>query len=89
MKNSVPPPSYVKTAGFQGRIDPLPESRVRRAEHGPATDRRHRCRRRYADPERDSRFQFRLFHGLTAGPRGGILQERRHAPAAGRRPENF
>jgi vanillate O-demethylase monooxygenase subunit len=65
MTNSVPPPSYVKAAGFQGRID-----RCQKFEFvAPSTvlqwtgaadsggD--------YADPERDFRFQFRLFHGLT------------------------
>jgi phenylpropionate dioxygenase-like ring-hydroxylating dioxygenase large terminal subunit len=65
MRNSVPPPSYVKAAGFQGRVDRVQEfefvapSSVLQwtgaTEAGTAT----------ADPQRDFRFQFRLFHGLT------------------------
>src|SRR6266852_3289324 len=65
MRNSVPPPSYVKAAGFAGRIDRVQEfefvapSSVLQwtgaTDAGTAT----------ADPERDFRFQFRLFHGLT------------------------
>ena len=65
MKNSVPPPSYVKAAGFQGRVDRcqifefVAPSTVLQwtgaTDAGTATD----------DPERDFRFRFRLFHGLT------------------------
>jgi phenylpropionate dioxygenase-like ring-hydroxylating dioxygenase large terminal subunit len=65
MKNSTPPPSYVKAAGFQGRIDRCQKfefvapSTV--LQWTGATD----SGSEYADPERDFRFQFRLFHGLT------------------------
>jgi hypothetical protein len=65
MKNSPPPPSYVKAAGFKGRVDRCqafefvaPASVLQwtgATDAGTATD----------DPERDFRFQFRLFHGLT------------------------
>jgi phenylpropionate dioxygenase-like ring-hydroxylating dioxygenase large terminal subunit len=65
MRNSPPPPSYVKAAGFQGRVDRcqifefVAPSTVLQwtgaTDAGTATD----------DPERDFRFQFRLFHGLT------------------------
>jgi phenylpropionate dioxygenase-like ring-hydroxylating dioxygenase large terminal subunit len=65
MKNSLPPPSYVKAAGFAGRIDRCQQfefvapSTV--LQWTGATD----AGSEYADPERDFRFQFRLFHGLT------------------------
>src|SRR5437763_222467 len=65
MKNSVPPPSYVKAAGFTGRVDRCQEfefiapSTV--LQWTGATD----AGSDYADPQRDFRFQFRLFHGLT------------------------
>ena len=65
MKNSVPPPSYVKAAGFAGRVDRCQEfefvapSTV--LQWTGATD----VGSDYADPQRDFRFQFRLFHGLT------------------------
>jgi len=65
MKNSAPPPSYVKAAGFQGRIDRCQKfefvapSTV--LQWTGATD----AGSEYANPERDFRFQFRLFHGLT------------------------
>jgi phenylpropionate dioxygenase-like ring-hydroxylating dioxygenase large terminal subunit len=65
MKNSVPPPSYVKAGGFAGRIDRCQEFEfvapstilqwTGATDAGAATD----------DPQRDFRFQFRLFHGLT------------------------
>ncbi len=65
MKNSLPPPSYVKAAGFEGRIDrcqifefAAPSTVLQwtgATDAGTATD----------NPERDFRFQFRLFHGLT------------------------
>jgi phenylpropionate dioxygenase-like ring-hydroxylating dioxygenase large terminal subunit len=65
MRNSPPPPSYVKAAGFQGRVDRCQEFEfvapssilqwTGATEVGTAT----------ADPQRDFRFQFRLFHGLT------------------------
>jgi len=65
MKNSVPPPSYVKAAGFQGRVDRcqifefVAPSTV--LQWTGAID----AGSDYTDPERDFRFQFRLFHGLT------------------------
>src|SRR5579884_1771749 len=65
MKNSPPPPSYVRAAGFKGRVDRCQEFEfiapstilqwTGATEAGSA----------YADPQRDFRFQFRLFHGLT------------------------
>jgi phenylpropionate dioxygenase-like ring-hydroxylating dioxygenase large terminal subunit len=65
MRNSLPPPSYVKAAGFQGRIDRCQEFEfvapntilqwTGATDAGTATD----------NPQRDFRFQFRLFHGLT------------------------
>ena len=65
MKDSVPPPSYVKAAGFQGRVDRCQKFEfvapatvlqwTGATDAGAATD----------NPERDFRFQFRLFHGLT------------------------
>jgi phenylpropionate dioxygenase-like ring-hydroxylating dioxygenase large terminal subunit len=65
MKNSVPPPSYVKAAGFKGRVDRCQQFEfvapntvlqwTGATDAGTATD----------DPQRDFRFQFRLFHGLT------------------------
>jgi phenylpropionate dioxygenase-like ring-hydroxylating dioxygenase large terminal subunit len=65
MKNSLPPPSYVRAAGFQGRID-----RCQKFEFvAPSTVLQWTgaadAGSDYADPERDFRFQFRLFHGLT------------------------
>jgi phenylpropionate dioxygenase-like ring-hydroxylating dioxygenase large terminal subunit len=65
MKNSPPPPSYIKAAGFQGRVDRCQKfefvapSTV--LQWTGATD----AGSDYGDPERDFRFQFRLFHGLT------------------------
>ena len=65
MKNSVPPPSYVKAAGFQGRVDRCqifefvaPSTVLQWTGAADAGS-------EYADPQRDFRFQFRLFHGLT------------------------
>jgi vanillate O-demethylase monooxygenase subunit len=65
MKNSVPPPSYVKAAGFQGRVDRWQEfewvapSSVLQwtgaADAGTGVD----------EGTREGGFQFRLFHGLT------------------------
>ena len=65
MKNSAAPPSYVKAAGFQGRID-----RCQKFEFvAPSTVLQWTgasdAGGDYVDPERDFRFQFRLFHGLT------------------------
>jgi phenylpropionate dioxygenase-like ring-hydroxylating dioxygenase large terminal subunit len=65
MKNSLPPPSYVRAAGFQGRID-----RCQKFEFvAPSTVLQWTgaadVGSDYTDPERDFRFQFRLFHGLT------------------------
>src|SRR5260370_40386490 len=65
MKISVRPPSYVKAAGLTGRV-----ARCQEFEFGApssilqwpgATD----AGTAYADPQRDFRFQVRLFHGLT------------------------
>ena len=65
MRNSLPPPSYVKAGGFKGRVDRCqifefvaPGTILQwtgATDAGAATD----------DPERDFPFQFRLFHGLT------------------------
>ncbi|HJU17055.1 MAG TPA: aromatic ring-hydroxylating dioxygenase subunit alpha [Stellaceae bacterium] len=65
MRNSLPPPSYVRAAGFKGRVDRLQEFEfvapstilqwTGAIDAGAA----------YADPQRDFPFQFRLFHGLT------------------------
>jgi hypothetical protein len=65
MRNSLPPPSYVKAASFQGRLDRCQEFEfvapntilqwTGATDAGTATD----------NPQRDLRFQFRLFHGLT------------------------
>ena len=65
MRNSLPPPSYVKAAGFQDRVDRCQEFEfvapntilqwTGATDAGTATD----------NPQRDFRFQFRLFHGLT------------------------
>lgn len=65
LRNSLPPPSYVKAAGFEGRVDRCQEFEfvapntvlqwTGATDAGTATD----------DPQRDFRFQFRLFHGLT------------------------
>ena len=65
MRNSLPPPSYVKAAGFKGRVDRCQEFEfvapntvlqwTGATDASIATD----------NPQRDFRFQFRLFHGLT------------------------
>ncbi len=65
MRNSLPPPSHVKAAGFQGRVDRCQEFEfvapntilqwTGATDAGTATD----------NPQRDLHFQFRLFHGLT------------------------
>jgi vanillate O-demethylase monooxygenase subunit len=65
MRNSLPPPSNVKSAGFQGRVDRCQEFEfvtpntilqwTGATDAGTATD----------NPQHDFRFQFRLFHGLT------------------------
>jgi vanillate O-demethylase monooxygenase subunit len=63
MKNSLPPPSYVRAAGFAGRVDRLQEfefvapSSV--LQWTGATD------AGSGTAPGDFRFQFRLFHGLT------------------------
>ena len=44
MRNSVPPPSYVKAAGFQGRVDRWQEFEWAAPQLDPAMDRRGRCR---------------------------------------------
>jgi hypothetical protein len=43
VKNSLPPPTYVKAAGFTGRVDRWQEVRIRRSEQRAAMD---RCSRR-------------------------------------------
>jgi len=65
MRNSVPPPTYVKAAGFTGRVDRWQEfefvapSNVLQwtgaADAGTGA----------YEGKRDGGFQFRLFHGLT------------------------
>jgi len=65
MRNSLPPPSYVKAAGSKGRVDRCQEFEfvapntvlqwTGATDASIATD----------NPQRDFRFQFRLFHGLT------------------------
>ena len=65
MRNSVPPPTYVKAAGFTGRVDRwqefeyvAPSSILQwtgAADAGTGA----------SDGKRDGGFQFRLFHGLT------------------------
>ena len=65
MRNSVPPPSYVKAAGFQGRVDrwqefewAAPSSVLQwtgAADVGAGA----------YEGKREGGFQFRLFHGLT------------------------
>jgi phenylpropionate dioxygenase-like ring-hydroxylating dioxygenase large terminal subunit len=63
MRNSVPPPTYVKAAGFTGRVDRWQEfefvapSSV--LQWTGATD------AGGGDSQREGGFQFRLFHGLT------------------------
>jgi phenylpropionate dioxygenase-like ring-hydroxylating dioxygenase large terminal subunit len=65
MRNSVPPPSYVKAAGFQGRVDRWQEfewvapSSV--LQWTGAAD----VGTRACEGTREGGFQFRLFHGLT------------------------
>ena len=65
LKNSLPPPSYVKARGFQGRIDRCQEFEFVAPstilQWTGAID----AGSRYDDPQRDFRFQFPLFHGLT------------------------
>jgi phenylpropionate dioxygenase-like ring-hydroxylating dioxygenase large terminal subunit len=65
MRNSLPPPSYVRAAGFTGRVDRCQEFEFVAPstilQWTGATD----AGSAYADPQRDFRFQFRLFHGLT------------------------
>src|SRR5258707_9840449 len=70
MRNSVPPPSYVKAAGFQGRVDRWQEfewvapSSVLQwtgaADVGTGAEEGH-----HGGNGREGGFQFRLFHGLT------------------------
>ena len=50
MRNSVPPPSYVKAAGFQGRVDRCQEFEFVAPSTRPAMDRRDRCRHRHRRP---------------------------------------
>ena len=65
MKNSMPPPSYVKAAGFKGRVDRwqefewvAPSSILQWTGAGDVGT--------GAEQDRDGvGFQFRLFHGLT------------------------
>ena len=70
MRNSVPPPSYVKAAGFQGRVDRwqefewvAPSSILQwtgAADAGTGAPEGH-----HEGKGREGGFQFRLFHGLT------------------------
>jgi phenylpropionate dioxygenase-like ring-hydroxylating dioxygenase large terminal subunit len=70
MRNSVPPPSYVKAAGFQGRVDRwqefewvAPSSILQwtgAADAGAGASEGH-----HEGKGREGGFQFRLFHGLT------------------------
>jgi phenylpropionate dioxygenase-like ring-hydroxylating dioxygenase large terminal subunit len=65
MRNSVPPPTYVKAAGFTGRVDRWQENEfvapsnvlqwIGAADAGTGA----------YEGKRDGGFQFRLFHGLT------------------------
>jgi phenylpropionate dioxygenase-like ring-hydroxylating dioxygenase large terminal subunit len=63
MKNSVPPPSYVRAAGFTGRVDRCQEfefvAPASVLQWTGATD------AGSGTPPDDFQFQFRLFHGLT------------------------
>jgi vanillate O-demethylase monooxygenase subunit len=69
MRNSVPPPSYVKAAGFQGRVDRWQEfewvapSSV--LQWTGAADVGTGAYEEVNGGKRESGFQFRLFHGLT------------------------
>jgi hypothetical protein len=65
MRNSVPPPTYVKAAGFTGRVDRwqefefvAPSSVLQRTGAADAGTGAY-------EGKRDGGFQFRLFHGLT------------------------
>jgi phenylpropionate dioxygenase-like ring-hydroxylating dioxygenase large terminal subunit len=64
LRNSLPPPSFVK-AGLRNRIDRCQEFEFFAPstilQWGGATDAGSEC----DDPQRNLRFQFRLFHGLT------------------------
>ena len=65
MRNSVPPPSYVKAAGFQGRVDRWQEfewvapSSILQWTGAADVD------TGAYEGQREGGFQFRLFHGLT------------------------
>jgi len=69
MRNSVPPPSYVKAAGFLGRVDRWQEfewvapSSV--LQWTGAADVGTGAHEEVTGGEREGGFQFRLFHGLT------------------------
>jgi phenylpropionate dioxygenase-like ring-hydroxylating dioxygenase large terminal subunit len=69
MRNSVPPPSYVRAAGFQGRVDRWQEfewvapSSV--LQWTGAADVGTGAESEVVAGKRDGGFQFRLFHGLT------------------------
>jgi phenylpropionate dioxygenase-like ring-hydroxylating dioxygenase large terminal subunit len=65
MRNSVPPPTYVKAVGFTGRVDRwqefefvAPSSVLQRTGAADAGTGAY-------EGKRDGGFQFRLFHGLT------------------------
>jgi phenylpropionate dioxygenase-like ring-hydroxylating dioxygenase large terminal subunit len=65
MRNSVPPPTYVKAAGFKGRVDRwqefewvAPSSILQWTGAADANTGAY-------EGKRDGGFQFRLFHGLT------------------------
>jgi Vanillate O-demethylase oxygenase C-terminal domain len=69
MRNSVPPPSYVRAAGFQGRVDRWQEfewvapSSV--LQWTGAADVGTGAYEQVNGGKREGGFQFRLFHGLT------------------------
>jgi len=65
MRNSVPPPTYVKAAGFRGRVDRWQEFEfVAPASVLQWTGAADANTGAY-EGKRDGGFQFRLFHGLT------------------------
>ncbi len=84
LKNSVPPPSYVRAAGFTGRVDRWQEfefvapSSVLQwtgaADAGTGAP----------EGKRDGGFQFRLFHGLTRRPRPAVFISGRRRMAIAR-----
>jgi phenylpropionate dioxygenase-like ring-hydroxylating dioxygenase large terminal subunit len=66
MINSLPPPTYVKAAGFTGRIDRWQEFEfIAPSCILQGTGAFDAGSGAYERDDRDSRFKFRLFHGLT------------------------